>query len=241
MRLFYIQENDDFTPFPNPNLALDDPNGLLAMGANLSPRRLLMAYRQGIFPWFSEDEPILWWSPNPRAILWPEKLKISRSLKKSMKKNNWLIIMDTSFAKVMQACSKPRLHQEGTWITLEMKQAYYQLHKLGYAHSVEVWQEGVLIGGLYGVALGQVFFGESMFSFKTDASKTALVALVSYLQQNNYKLIDIQQDTDHLRSLGSETVSRTKFLEYLNNYIEDLSSNKHWQFSISSLDLALCF
>ncbi len=168
-------------PFPPVAHAETDPDGLLAVGGDLSPTRLLAAYSSGIFPWFSDDQPILWWSPNPRSILQPDKIKISRSLQKTLRNKPYIITYDTAFSQVVEHCSKPRSGENGTWTTLEMKAAYANLHNLGYGHSVEVWCEGTLIGGLYGVAIGKVFFGESMFSHQSDASKVALVKLAQRL------------------------------------------------------------
>ncbi|HEY9051521.1 MAG TPA: leucyl/phenylalanyl-tRNA--protein transferase, partial [Gammaproteobacteria bacterium] len=168
---------DSHEPFPDVDQALKEPDGLLAIGGDLSPVRLLNAYKHGIFPWYTEGEPILWWSPDPRCVLFPNKLNISRSLKKTLKKKPFDIRMDTAFAEVMLACAEPRPGQSGTWITPDVFQAYTHMHELGYAHSIECWQQDQLVGGLYGMAIGQMFFGESMFSRVTDASKIALVHL----------------------------------------------------------------
>lgn len=238
MRLFWIEPEDNTTPFPHPKYALKDPNGLLAMGGNLSSKRLLMAYQQGIFPWYNDDRLILWWSPSPRGVLFPHKLKISRSLRKNMRKNHWMIYADRDFQQTIQNCAFiKRKSEAGTWITQNMQQAYIHMHQLGYAHSLEVWQEDNMIGGLYGIAIDQVFYGESMFSKVTDASKTALLGLVYFLQQNNFKLIDIQQDTDHLRSLGSEILSQAIFLESLEKWAQD-TAPQYWQLAIESAQLS---
>jgi leucyl/phenylalanyl-tRNA--protein transferase len=212
MTIPLIHPDDNFTPLPPVERALEEPNGLLAAGGNLSPERLLMAYRSGIFPWFSPGEPILWWSPDPRGVLWPEKIHVSRSLRKKLRRGEFEIREDSNFAGVVGHCAGWRRDSDGTWITEEMFHSYCRLHELGYAHSVECWQEGKLVGGLYGVALGEVFFGESMFSRVPDASKAALVHLA---QCGRYRLIDTQLPTEHLMSMGGETMARTVFLDLL--------------------------
>ncbi|MDR4516332.1 MAG: leucyl/phenylalanyl-tRNA--protein transferase [Nitrosomonas sp.] len=217
--------------FPPLEAALSDPNGLLAMGGDLSPRRLINAYQNGIFPWFNEDEPILWWSPDPRMVLFPGELKISRSLKKSIKKNNYIIQTDHHFKQVMQACAAPRKNQAGTWIHPEMIAAYSALHETGLAHSVETWMNGELVGGLYGIALGKIFFGESMFSCVPDASKIAFVHLVRQLAQWNFVLIDCQMSTMHLASLGAREIPRTVFSQLLNTWIKQSVHGERWDFS----------
>lgn len=209
---------DPAEPFPPVEQALLDPDGLLAVGGDLSPQRLLNAYQHGIFPWYTEGEPILWWSPDPRCVLFPEKLKISRSLRKTLRKKLFEVRMDTAFEAVMRACAENRPNQKGTWITEDILQAYVNMHQLGFAHSVECWQDGQLAGGLYGMAIGKVFFGESMFSRKTDASKVAMVYLCEYLKQHGFRLIDSQVYTQHLESLGAELIPRTRFVELLKQY-----------------------
>lgn len=200
--------------FPFPDLARKD--GLLAFGGDLSEERLLKAYSMGIFPWYSEGSPILWWSPDPRLILLPEELKVSRSLKKVMAKDIFKITIDKAFEQVIRNCAEvPRAGQAGTWITEEMIDAYVRLHKSGYAHSVESWHEGELVGGLYGVVLGKAFFGESMFSKRSNASKVAFVTFVHMLKEQGFKLIDCQVKTEHLVSLGAKEVRRAEFLEML--------------------------
>ena len=200
--------------FPNPELADDD--GLLAVGGDLSEDRLLLAYSMGIFPWYADDQPILWWSPDPRLVLIPAELKISRSLRQTMKKGPFTIKMDTAFADVIRSCAEMRREgQQGTWITEEMIEAYIRLHHAGYAHSVESWQEGKLVGGLYGIALGKAFFGESMFAKKSSASKIALVSLAEYLRALDYSFIDCQVTTEHLKSLGAREIPRSEFLRML--------------------------
>jgi len=209
---------------------MTEPNGLLAVGGDLSPQRLLNAYRHGIFPWYEEEQPILWWSPAPRAVLFPEQLHISRSLKKSIRKRNYQISFDTCFERVMRACAEPRKPGGGTWITADMLDAYVRLHEAGFAHSVETWQDDKLVGGLYGVALGRIFFGESMFCRATDASKVALVALADQLRQMGYKLIDCQVGNTHTFSLGAMEISRSEFKSYLNEYIKNeiYDSQQKW-------------
>ena len=209
---------EDFSgPFPDLQFALTEPDGLLAVGGNLKPETLLQAYSQGIFPWYSDDQPILWWSPNPRCVLYPEKLKISRSLKKTLNKKIYEIRMDTAFSEVMHACAAPRKDEAGTWIDNDMLKAYCQLHELGYAHSIECWNKNELVGGLYGIKIGDVFFGESMFSKQTDASKVALEYLCNTVKP---KLIDVQVHSDHMESLGAETINRDKFIELVSRYCE---------------------
>ncbi|MDX9740864.1 MAG: leucyl/phenylalanyl-tRNA--protein transferase [Gammaproteobacteria bacterium] len=201
--------------FPDVSLALTEPAGLLAVGGSLAPDCLLRAYRSGIFPWYEEGQPILWWSPDPRLVLFPERLRVSRSLRKTLRNGGFEVGFDRDFPAVIRACGEPRAPGTGTWITREMIAAYERLHRLGHAHSVEVWHEGRLVGGLYGVALGRVFFGESMFHRRTDASKVAFVALVSRLSAAGFEMIDCQMETAHLRSLGAETLPRAVFIEKL--------------------------
>jgi leucyl/phenylalanyl-tRNA--protein transferase len=195
----------------------------------LSPTRILNAYQHGIFPWFNPDDPILWWSPNPRLILLPHQLYISRSLGKTLRSGKFTFTFDQAFSQVIENCSKPRSGANGTWITSGIKQAYTQLHQMGIAHSAEVWFEGQLVGGLYGVALGQVFFGESMFHSKTDASKVAFASLVQNLTAWNYQLIDCQMHTAHLASLGATEISRPDFITLLNHYTEIPPHSNAWQ------------
>lgn len=205
--------------FPPVESALEAPNGLLAAGGDLTPTRLLAAYGKGIFPWFSENEPILWWSPDPRTVLLPSELKISRSLGKTLRNTTYSIRFDNDFDAVIEACSAPRNGQPGTWISEDMKSAYRRLHRLGHAHCVETWMEGRLVGGLYGVALGRAFFGESMFTRVRDASKLALVALASHLRRANFGLIDCQVHTGHLASLGARSIPRRQFSDLLEELI----------------------
>lgn len=198
-----------------PPVAEAAEGGLLAVGGDLSPERLLAAYRLGIFPWYGEGEPILWWSPDPRFVLFPEELRISRSMRQFLKKGSVRISCDEAFRVVIAACGKPRPGQDGTWITPEMEAAYGALHEMGYAHSVEVWQERTLVGGLYGVSLGRVFFGESMFSRIANASKAALITLVGALRPQGFDLIDCQVETQHLASLGARPIPRVEFNQLL--------------------------
>jgi leucyl/phenylalanyl-tRNA--protein transferase len=222
--------NRSGSSFPPLEHALSDPNGLLAAGGDLSPQRLLDAYSKGIFPWFNEGEPILWWSPDPRMVLFPNELKISRSLRKTLKKNHYQIRADCSFTQVMHACALPRKGQAGTWIHPEMIAAYTALHEMGLAHSIETWMDGVLVGGLYGVSLGQVFFGESMFSWVPDASKIAFVHLVKQLQYWEFGLIDCQVKTSHLESLGAREISRTLFCQKLDALLTRVEPGSKWDF-----------
>ena len=208
----------DPTDFPDVALALRDPDGLLAVGGDLSIKRLLAAYQRGVFPWYSGDQPILWWSPNPRSVLFPEKLHISRSLRKTLRKQPFKITLDTAFTDVIHACSQPRAGDPGSWITDEMQQAYIRLHQAGHAHSVECWLNDKLVGGLYGVAIGKVFFGESMFSHATDASKVAFVLLVRQLQRWQFELVDCQIQSAHLDKFGAELLPRSEFIALLNQF-----------------------
>jgi len=216
-------------PFPPAASALAEPNGLLCAGGDLSPQRLLAAYRCGIFPWFSPGEPILWWSPDPRMVLFPDELKISRSLAKTLKNADYEIRLDTAFERVIAACAAtPRPGQHGTWITAAMQAAYLRLHALGHAHSVETWQAGRLVGGLYGIALGRAFFGESMFSHRRDASKIALAHLCAYLAAHDYGIIDCQMETAHLASLGARPIPRAEFLARLAELVSSGDSPGRW-------------
>lgn len=207
----WLDPDDDATPFPDVEQALIEPNGLLAVGGSLSVARLLNAYRHGIFPWYSEGQPLLWWSPDPRTVLFPAGFRLSHSLRKTLRKSTYQVTLDTAFDAVVMACAAPRDSESGTWITPAMAQAYRVLHAAGYAHSVEVWQDGKLVGGLYGVALGRVFFGESMFSAMRDGSKIALAYLAGQLRAWDFAVIDCQLHTAHLQSLGAEEVPRTDF------------------------------
>lgn len=206
-------------PFPPVSRALAEPSGLLAAGADLSVPRLIEAYRNGIFPWFNRDQPILWWSPNPRMVLFPSELRVSRSLSKTLRKARFEVRADTAFRQVIEFCRAPRAGLDGTWITDEMAEAYTALHRAGVAHSVESWLDGELVGGLYGVALGRAFFGESMFARVTDASKVALVTLVRQLGRWDFGLIDCQMNTAHLASFGAREISRAEFTRRLRELV----------------------
>lgn len=213
--------------FPHPSLA--DDEGLLAVGGDLSPERLLQAYANGIYPWYADDDPIMWWSPNPRCILYPDKLIVSDSLRKKVKKGIFEVRFDADFAAVISACaSVDRPGQDGTWITGEMQEAYIRLHELGLAHSVESYLDGQLVGGLYGISLGNAFFGESMFHTVSDASKVAFVSLVEQVKAWNFSLIDNQQVTSHLLSLGAETITRARFLKLLGQAIRKPTRRGRW-------------
>jgi len=211
--------------FPPVETALVEPNGLLAAGGDLSAERLLSAYRRGIFPWYSPGEPLLWWSPDPRMVLFPSEVKISRSLKRKLKSANYEVRLDSAFAEVISACAGPREDGAGTWISTEMQTAYRRLHQLGYAHSVETWadqdQGKALVGGLYGVAIGSVFFGESMFSRVSDASKIALAHLCRLLERRGFAVIDCQMNTAHLATLGAREIPRKEFVAGLAQWTGD--------------------
>lgn len=217
-------------PFPPLEAALREPNGLLAVGGDLSLERLLEAYRHGIYPWFSPGEPILWWSPDPRMVLLPDEFKISRSLARRLKRPDYEIRVDSAFAEVMRACAEPRDGQAGTWITPEMQAAYGRLHAAGHAHSVETWQGGRLVAGLYGVALGRAFFGESMFTRITDGSKLALAHLVLQLKRWDFGLIDCQMVTRHLASLGARPIARAEFRAQLDRLTAEPGRPGQWTF-----------
>jgi leucyl/phenylalanyl-tRNA--protein transferase len=217
------------TPFPPIEKALAAPNGLLCAGGDLAPARILDAYAHGIFPWFSEGDPILWWSPDPRMVLFPDELKVSRSLRKALAREAYETRFDSAFRRVMEECAQPRDGQGGTWIVPEMVDAYSALHEMGYAHSVESWREGELVGGLSGVALGKVFFGESMFARATDASKVALAMLVERLRREDYRLIDCQQATGHLASLGAREIPRKEFAARLRESVVVPPRGEPWR------------
>ena len=214
--------------FPPLSRALAEPNGLLAAGGDLSPERLCAAYRQGIFPWFSDGQPILWWSPDPRMVLYPNELRISRSLSKSLKKLVFEIRVDTCFRQVMRACAEPRRGQPGTWITAHMIDAYCALHERGLAHSVESWRENRLVGGLYGIAMGRAFFGESMFARESDASKTAFVHLVHHLQGQGFGIVDCQMRTSFLASFGAREIPRSDFVATLKELVNYPTPMDSW-------------
>lgn len=227
MPLFRLSERLEFPP-----AWLARSDGLLCIGGDLSPRRLLLAYENGIFPWFSKDEPFLWWSPDPRLVLFPDDINISKSLSKKIKKNLFAVTVDTAFEQTILSCAKPR-KEEGTWLVEEMIEAYIELHRQGYAHSIETWKQGRLVGGLYGVCLGGSFFGESMFSFESDASKIALVALAGHLKKNRFDLIDCQVTTRHLLSMGAVEVSRNSFLDIIATSVKREDTRNIWQSHIN--------
>lgn len=216
-------------PFPSVEAALREPNGLLCAGLDLSPERILDAYSQGIFPWFNPGEPVLWWSPDPRMVLVPAELKVSRSLRQRMKRGDYEIRVDTSFREVMLACAEPREGQSGTWISPPMLDAYMRLHGMGYAHCVETWMDDELAGGLYGIAIGRMFYGESMFSRKTDASKLALVHLCRQLEAWGFGLIDCQMETAHLASMGARPIPRKLFLHEVKRLVKLQAVPSPWR------------
>lgn len=224
--------NPEASEFHFPPVEHASDEGLLAIGGDLRPGRLLAAYRRGIFPWYNEGQPILWWSPNPRAILLPPELRVSHSLRKTVRSRKFRVTIDTRFADVIRACAGPRRRHAhaGTWITDAMYDAYVDLHRLGYAHSFEAWQDDALVGGLYGVALGGVFFGESMFSHATDASKVALVHSVRQLQRWGYALIDCQLPSAHLERLGARAIPRTEYIARLQTALAQSGHDAPWHF-----------
>jgi leucyl/phenylalanyl-tRNA--protein transferase len=224
------------TPFPPLDRALTEPNGLLAAGGDLSPERLLAAYRSGIFPWYARGDPILWWSPDPRMVLFPAELHISRSLAKSLRNRGYEVRYDTAFAAVMAGCAEPRAGERGTWITSEMRAAYARLHALGWAHSVETWLDGGLVGGLYGVAIGRMFYGESMFTRARDASKVALVHLARKLGRDGYGMIDCQMHTPHLAKFGARAIPRVQFRRRLAELIDYARPPGRWTVAPERID-----
>jgi leucyl/phenylalanyl-tRNA--protein transferase len=222
----FLDSND---PFPPAELALQQPNGLLAAGGDLSPSRLLDAYAQGIFPWFGRDDPLLWWSPDPRMVLYVRELRISRSLRRTIRSARFHVTADTAFAAVIEGCAEPRPDQDGTWITPEMNAAYCRLFEMGHAHSVEAWAGDRLVGGLYGVAIGRMFFGESMFSRESDASKVAFVHMVAQFGRWELPLIDCQMPTAHLASFGAREIPRTDFLEDVHRLVRQPAPQTPWK------------
>lgn len=213
--------------FPDPEDS--DPSGLLAVGGDLEPRRLLRAYALGIFPWYSEGQPILWHSPDPRALLVPAELHVPRSLRRTLRRGRFEVRLDSAFPEVVRACAElPRPDQDGTWITADMRHAYGRLHDLGFAHSAEAWEDDRLVGGLYGVSLGGAFFGESMFAMRSDASKVALVVLVEQLQDWGFDLFDCQIESEHVARFGARPVARSEFLRRLRNSLERPTRRGHW-------------
>jgi leucyl/phenylalanyl-tRNA--protein transferase len=213
MPIPFLAPEDDVTPFPSVSTALSEPNGLLMAGGNLSPKRLIAAYRHGVFPWFEAGEPILWWSPDPRCVIKADDIRITRSLSKTIRNGSFQLTENQAYRTVMTRCAALRAGSSGTWVTDDMINAYCRLHELGVAHSIEVWQDTELVGGLYGIKMGAVFVGESMFSSARDASKVALVHLAKC---EKYQLIDCQLETDHLNSMGAVCISRENYIELLN-------------------------
>ncbi len=224
-------------PFPPVDEALRQPNGLLAAGGDLSAERLLAAYERGIFPWFNDDEPVLWWSPDPRMVLAVDEVRVSRSLRKVIRARRFDVTFDRAFRDVMLGCAGPRQGQHGTWITDDMLEAYVRLAASGHAHSVEVWHEGALAGGLYGVAIGRMFFGESMFTRQADASKVALVYLAGQLRAWRFRLIDCQMSTAHLASLGAREIPRARFLAEIARLVRQPSVPGPWQLEVDAAAL----
>jgi leucyl/phenylalanyl-tRNA--protein transferase len=222
-------------PFPSLDSALREPNGLLAAGGDLSVEKLLDAYRQGIFPWFGDKDPILWWSPDPRMVMFPSELRIPRSLRKASRTRKFEVTADRAFLQVIAACRSPRGGQTGTWITEQMATAYANLHQAGYAHSIETWIDGELAGGLYGVAIGRAFFGESMFTRVDDASKIALTTLARQLDAWNFGVIDCQMRTDHLAMFGAREISRAEFAQHLSELVNYDDISGRWEIEIDSV------
>ena len=223
-------------PFPPVDTALTDPNGLLAAGADLSTGRLLDAYRRGIFPWAGDDEPMLWWCPDPRMVLFVGELHVSRSLRRRIRSGGLTVTVDRAFAAVVDGCAAPRPDSDGTWITPAIAVAYGELHRLGHAHSVEAWEDDELAGGLYGVSIGRMFYGESMFAFRPDASKVALAYLVRQLARWGFELVDCQMSTAHLASLGAREVPRAEFLRRLRRLIAEPAPPSPWKFDADLAD-----
>lgn len=232
----WIGPMDGPASLPEPSLALAEPNGLLAAGGSLEPEWLLRAYERGVFPWYEEGQPILWWCPDPRAVLRPQGLKVSRSLRRRVRRCDFRITADTAFERVIDACAAPRRYTDSTWITAEMRSAYTQLHRLGWAHSFEAWIDDRLVGGLYGVAIGRVFFGESMFAAVTDASKVAFVKAVRFMHDRGIELIDCQLPSEHLTRLGATSMRRTQFLEKLAGLCATRGAPGAWSGSFDDLE-----
>lgn len=235
--LRWIRPEDPPEAFPDPSAALSDPDGLLAVGGDLSPERLLYAYRHGIFPWYHAEQPILWWSPDPRTVLFPAEMHVSRSLEKRLRRGGFEARFDTAFDEVMLACAgaRPNQPEGGTWISPAMQSAYAELHRLGSAHSVEIWMDGALTGGLYGVVIGRVFFGESMFSRVTDGSKLALACLARQLEAWEFGLLDCQVYSPHLENLGAVELPRALFLEMLAEHCAEQAPPLPWRFDAGLL------
>ena len=232
VRLHWLDPRDPHQPFPPTHRAMRDPNGLLAIGGDLSLPRMIRAYSSGIFPWYNPNEPILWWCPDPRAVMDPADFHLSHSLVKRLKKDDYAVTLDSAYEAVLEACSGARRSGHGTWLGPDMKRAYVELHQHGFAHSVEVWQDGRLVGGLYGVALGRAFFGESMFSAVADASKLALYHLSRQLRAWSFSLIDCQVSSAHLKTLGAVEIPRERFLLRLRQALQDAGRTGTWRFDI---------
>ena len=226
---FWIRPTDTSLVFPDVDLALREPDGLLAVGGDLAPERLLAGYRKGIFPWYGDDQPILWWSPDPRTVLFPARFRVSRSLRRTLRKGRFTVTLDHAFERVIADCAAPRRTGADTWITRDMAGAYTKLHHKGYAHSVECWLDDQLAGGMYGVAIGKIFFAESMFSRVTDASKVAFAYLARQLLAWNFALIDCQLHSAHLASLGAEQISRREFTGYLDSWCARGDAPRIWR------------
>ncbi len=226
MPIYWLSEED--YKFPHPELANED--GIVAIGGDLSPQRLLIAYQIGLFPWFNPDDPILWWSPDPRFVLFPDKLKVAKSMRTYFNQNKYKVTCDREFEKVMRSCqiNERKGQSGGTWISEEMIEAYSQLHELGFAHSVEVWDGEALVAGLYGIGLGKIFYGESMFTNVSNGSKFGFISLVRELEKQGYWLIDCQQETNHLKSMGAEPMVRKEFLEYMDRNAKEQTKPEKW-------------
>jgi leucyl/phenylalanyl-tRNA---protein transferase len=224
MPIFALNEEILFPP-----VELADPSGILAVGGDLSPERLIEAYSRGIFPWFSEGDPIIWWSPDPRFVIFPDELYVSRTMRQVLRRGIFTITCDTDFRSIIQGCQEPRKRERGTWITAEMMDAYVRLHELGFAHSVEAWQDGVLAGGLYGVSLGRCFFGESMFTRAANASKAAFITLARRLEERGFIIIDSQVYTAHLESLGAHDITREEYIGILADGLKHETMKGSWK------------
>ena len=234
MPVFWLSEED--LEFPHPELANED--GILAIGGDLSPQRLIRAYSIGLFPWFNPEDPILWWSPDPRFVVFPSELKVAKSMRPYFNQQKYQLTFDTDFEGVIRACQNAyrKGQSGGTWISESMISAYSKLHQKGFAHSVEVWDEDQLVGGLYGVSLGKIFFGESMFSLKSNASKFGFISLVRKLEEQGFWLIDCQQHTAHLESLGGRAIPRTTFLEFMRKNMDEQTLQRNWSFLLDEED-----
>lgn len=227
-RVVWLAENDAPESFPDVENALSEPDGLLAAGGDLSPARLLSAYTRGIFPWYEEGQPVLWWSPDPRCVLWPAELHVSRRLRQQMRNSNADVRFNQAFSKVVRQCAGERRSQQGTWITADMMQAYELLHRDGWAHSIEIWDDGNLAGGLYGICIGKVFFGESMFSSTPNTSKMAMLGLARHMVSAHLELIDCQVVSRHLVTLGARLMPRTEFSAYLERACNPPDRHEDW-------------